>query len=135
MKQIFLLFCSVFLLSGSCVKDEWRFIKMKNNSTETIRICGEYVLPDTILPVVQLKTVKMLPGELSEITGYILNYPFKSWNTEKITLFVIDDHIFQTTLWDTIRKNNMVLKRYEINKQDYLNLQQKFGNSWALPYP
>ena len=135
MKKILLLVCSVFLLSGSCVKDEWRFIKMKNNSTETIRICGTYVLPDTILPVAQLKTVKMLPSELKEITGYILDYPFKRWNTEKITLFVIDDQIFQTTSWDTIRKHNMVLKRYEINKQDYLNMQQKYEKSWALPYP
>ena len=137
MKKILLLLF-IFWFSGSCVeKDDWYFIRVRNNSSKTIRICGAYILPEIMLPEEQLTTYKAPPGESREIRGNAFNDKglkrFK--NGEKITLFIIDEQIYQTNPWDTIRKYNMVLKRYEMDSQDYAKLAQHNGKAYALVYP
>jgi len=136
MKMILVLVCTVILSSGSCAFDKYYFIRIQNTSSETIRACGAYILPDTLLPKEQLYCSKILPGKSNVVQDHILNdYKLKRFETEKVTIFIIDEQVFQTVPWDTIRKYNMVLKRYELNREDYNNLQQKFSKAWALPYP
>jgi len=135
MKNILLFVFSVFILSGSCDIDRWGWIRIQNNSKLTIIVCGDYILPDTILPSKELKTIEILPGEVREIRGYLFDDDrFMRLKSEKLSLFVLDEQVFQTMPWDTVRKYNMVLKRYEINRQDYLDLVQ-YDKGWALPYP
>ena len=136
MKKILLLVCSVLLLSDSCTFDKFYFIRIQNNSHTTIKVCGAYILPDTLLPKEKLATTTILPGKSNTILDYRLNdYQLKRFENEKVTLFVIDEQIFQKVPWDTIRKHNMILKRYEIDSQDLKNLSKAIGGAWALPYP
>ena len=136
MKKIFLLIFPVVLLSGSCEIDRWNLINIRNNSSMKIRVCGAYILPDTILPKKQLKTIEILPETNREIRGALFDDDrFIRLKNEKVTLFVLDDHVFQTVPWDTIRKYNMVLKRYEFNRQDFIYLSKQYNGYWALPYP
>ena len=138
MRRFLLLSSSLIWLFGSCEidKDKWHFIRVRNNSSKTIRVCGAYILPDTMLPEKQLQTVKILSGKTGEIHGGSLDDKrLKCFKTEKVTLFILDEQVFQTEPWDTIRKYNMVLKRYEIDSQDLKNLSKDIGGAWALPYP
>ena len=138
MKKIPFIVSFFFFLPGSCEdSDRWGdFIVMKNNSSLTIIVCGAYVLPDTLLPKETLRTTVILPEKSNTITSYSLgDNKLKRFKAEKISLFVLDEQVFQTMPWDTICKYNMVLKRYEINGDDYLNLVQYDGKRWALPYP
>lgn len=139
MKRIYLLYITLFftiLVVVSCVPHQWKGIRILNLSSKTIRVCGTYILPDTKLPEKKLSTIEILPGKSNVIHGSQLNDDsLQRFETEKITLFVIDDHIFQTVTWDTIRKYDMVLKRYEINKEDYLSIYKEHGNQGGLPYP
>jgi len=110
---------------------------MHNDSNITIRVCGAYILPDTMLPENKLTTIIIPPRKGHEINcrlfddGYCMRL-----KSEKVTLFVLDGNVFQTVPWDTIRKYNMVLKRYEFDRQDITSLLKKYDDRyWALAYP
>ena len=143
MKKI-LLICFVSLVVESCddplkwlATNQYVFFRVQNNSALTIIVYGDYILPDTILPQEKRTSyVKILPEKMRQITDRDLSDKgLKRFETEKLSLFIIDDQIFQTTPWDTISKHNMILKRYEINRQDYNNLKKRYGDISALPYP
>ena len=137
MKKFLLIqICFVILISG-CNFD-WLAnedgIRIHNISSKTIRVCGAYILPDTKLPQEQLKTVKIPAGKTDWVMEYILNDKnMKRFKTEKITLFILDEQVFKTTSWDTIRKYDMILKRYEINREDYMNSLIKYKGATAFP--
>ena len=127
-------------MSGSCDFDfankGYYGMRVFNNSSTSIMVCGAYILPDTLLPKQQLTTVKILPGKCNEIEDYHLNdKKLGRFDTEKITLFILDDQVYQTLPLDTIHKYNMVLKRYEIDKNDYRNLVVDICKGYALLYP
>jgi len=126
----------MFLL-GSCDRDRWQFFNIHNDSEITIVVCGAYILPDTLLPGKQLKTIKIPPNRNYEINCTLFDDDYcMRLKYEKVTLFVLDNTVFQVVPWDTIRKYNIVLKRYEFNRQDITVLLKKYDNRyWALPYP
>ena len=137
MKKVLFSFCSVIVLFGSCNRDRWHFFNMHNDSNISIRVCGAYILPETMLPEKQLKSIKILPRSNSEINCRLFDdddYCMRL-KDEKVTLWVFDDNVFQTIPWDTIRKYNMFLKRYEFNRQELTSLMQKYEHYYALPYP
>jgi len=140
MKRIHLLYIILFFIVlnvVSCAPHQWKCFRIHNLSSKTIRVCGAYILPDTKLPEKKLSTTEILPGKSNMIYGSQLNDDaLKRFETEKVTLFIIDDQVFQTVSWDTIRKYDMVLKRYEINMEDYSNLKRDINDKgWGLPYP
>ena len=110
---------------------------MHNGSNITIRVCGAYILPDTMLPENQLKTLIISPRKGREINCRLFDDDYcMRLKSERVTLFVLDDNVFQTVPWDTIRKYNMILKRYEFNRQDITSLLRKYDDRyWALAYP
>ena len=136
MKKILLFVCSFILFFGSCEKDRWRFFNMHNDSNITIRVCGAYILPDTMLPEKQLNTIIIPPRKNHEINcrlfddGYCMRL-----KSERVTLWVLDDNVFQTVPWDTIRKYNMILKQYEFNRMELTSLMKEYEHCYALPYP
>ena len=139
MKRIYFIYIILLLtvlIVVSCVAHQWHCIRILNLSSKTIRVCGAYILPDTKLPEKKLLTTEILPGKSNVIHGSQLNDDdLQRFKTERVTLFILDDHVFQTVPWDTIRKYDMVLKRYEINKEDYLNMYHRHEKHSGLPYP
>ena len=89
------------------------------------------------MPEKHLTTVEILPQKSNVILdSYLSDIKLKRFETEKVTLFFLDDHVYKTVPWDSIRKYNLVLKRIEINNQEYLNLiQSQPKDAWGIPYP
>jgi len=44
-------------------------------------------------------------------------------------VFVFDANIVENTPWDTIRKNYLILKRYDLSYDDIVSL------NWIITYP
>lgn len=93
-------------------------IFIQNNSIRAIYACADYILPDTILPVEKLPLTLVSPDEQE------LMYA-RNFNDEKLkrlkrgdvlTVFILDKNIVDGNSWDSIRINNMVLRRLEYNK-------------------
>ena len=139
MKRIhfFFIFLFITFFVVSCIPHQHFVIKILNYSSKTIAVCGAYILPETKLPEGQLSTTKILPQKSGFIYDSQINdIGLRRYKTEKVTIFFLDDHVFQTVPWDTIRKYDMVLKRYEINQEDFINTSKfddKLGRGLSYP--
>jgi hypothetical protein len=133
MKNIAIIFVSIIIMSGSCedlIPDQYYFIRVKNNSPTTIIACGAYVLPDTLLPIEPLATTKILSGRSNVILDNQLNDKrLERFKKEKVTIFIIDEKVYCGITWDSLRRSNRILKRFEISEPDLSNL------NWILNYP
>jgi len=133
MKNIAIILVTIILISGSCdnlVPDQYYMIRVKNNSSATIIACGAYILPDTLLPIKPLATTKILSGKSNVILdNQLKDNKLERFKTEKVSIFIIDEKVFNLISWDSIQKSNNILKRYEICEQDLSNM------NWVINYP
>lgn len=133
MKNFAIIFVSIILMSGSCddlVPDQYYMIRVKNNSPTTIIACGAYVLPDTLLPIESLATTKILSGKSNVILdNQLKDKKLERFKKEKVTIFIIDEKVYNGITWDSLRMSNKILKRYEISEPDLSNM------NWILNYP
>jgi len=106
---------SLFIVLLGCdklVPDQYYMIRVKNNSLKTILSCGAYILPDTILPSNKLVTTKIFSGKSNVILDSQLNDDkLERFKNEKVSIFIIDEQVFNSMTWDSIRKGNYILKR------------------------
>lgn len=86
-------------------------------------VVADYIYPDTLLPKKPLHIEEIKGGQKTNIFDYDLNDDkLGRLEKEKITIFLIEKEIYDSTPWDTIRKYNMILKRYQFNKQEYSDM-------------
>lgn len=133
MRNLIIVLSSLCLMSGSCddfVPDQYYFIRIRNNSSQDVITCGSYILPNTLLPQDSLATTKVLSGKSNVILDRQLNDPkLERFKTEKATIFIISEDVFSSLSWDSLRKSNNILKKYEINEKDL----EEMG--WEINYP
>jgi hypothetical protein len=100
--------------------DEWWFIEVMNNSPETIYVCGNYILPDTLLPINKHLLRIVLPQKFEYIYDKDVNdTKFKRLKRdERLTVFILHKDTVDKYDWDIIRTKNMILKRYEFNDKE-----------------
>lgn len=116
---ILTLLSCLFLIGVAC-GERFYIISVKNNSDINIIVCGDYILPDTLLPATPLRYVVVKPKSFGKLEDNVIgDTELKRIENEKLSIFIIDKQIFENTPWDTIRKYNKILKRYELNLAEY----------------
>ncbi len=113
----------IIAIFTSCSLDQWYGIKITNNSNNSIHAYGVYILPDTALA--QDKPILNIIGEhkTAHIFGYnIGDEKLTRFEKDKVTIFILSREIVEKNTWEDIRTNYRILKRYEINKQDLINM-------------
>jgi len=110
------------LLLTGCLEwfaDKAYFIRIINNSSRTIYVCADYILPDTLLPVNKPYLAEIKPKSKGNLHGFQFNDDaFKRLQNERLTIFILDKNDVDTFSWDYLRENNIVLKRYEGNGKE-----------------
>lgn len=54
---------------------------------------------------------------------------YKTISSGKTTYFVFDAQVIEITPWETVKANEMYLKRYDLTLDDWKN------NNWTITYP
>ncbi len=112
-------------------------ISFKNNSSKTLYVASYYYYPDTTTliisnPVSSDNTNKVLP--FSENKTALWEYGcfedlLQSLKKDTLFVYVFDAEIVETTPWDTVLANNLILKRYDLSLEDLQNM------NWTIIYP
>lgn len=115
--------------------DQWdNRMMIINNSSHTIYFYDSFAYPDTTLrsednPINSPETNSVLAG--ATLTNRIKQGgwegEFKYHDT--LMIFIFDETTLKTIPWDTIRKNYMILKRYDLSLEDLVKLD------WIVTYP
>lgn len=129
LKMNILLILSFIICGASCGKivDHVYSIKIQNNTNDTILFYGSYNYPDT--SVVQDKPIltRIYPKSYSYLDSK------KDWDEElpndTISLFILSKDTVDMYIWEKIRSDYNVLKRYDLSLDD---LEKK---SWTITYP
>lgn len=106
-------------------------------SSKTLYITRNYYYTDTTTliisnPVSSDNTNKVLPfSENKTALWYYGCFEDLLQSLKKDTLFVyvFDAEIVETTPWDTVLANNLILKRYDLSLEDLQNM------NWTIIYP
>ena len=136
LKIMGLIVISTVLLSANYCTDKencHNTIVLKNNSDNAIYFERSYTYPDTILRDAGLVKdpnnykIEKYSENTSDTRGcyeYIMqnDYPI-------IMLFIYDAQTLETTPWDTVAKNYLVLKRYDLSLTDLQRM------NWTITYP
>lgn len=141
--SILLLLLSGFLLSSKCYKEDPLppcILKLDNKTNKALYVLVSFDYPDTSLnfqnPRVNpntnnidaYSTGTIKPDRyLSCLDGY-----FDSSSTmfvEKISVYVFDAALVNSTPWSQVRQNYQVLKRFDLGKNDIIN------NNYTLTLP
>ena len=117
----------MILLSLSCKKEKHDYITFYNKSNKSIYISRSNSYPDTLLfcPI----EGEILSGKIQNIGSCRDGWEEIFKEISVLQIFVINDSIAETQSCDTIRKHNMILKRYSLT---YDNLQNM---NWTITYP
>jgi len=130
MKKIYLIFFVLTVLLMGCPMDIRYYIRIRNKSTQTIYVCADFVLPDTLLPIQKPYLVEIESNKIGNIQGYNIDDPkFEKFSKEKLTIFILDKNAVDTCSWEYLRENNLVLKRYEGKTEDFSD------NGVTINYP
>jgi hypothetical protein len=108
-------------------------MKITNNSNSTIYFNDSFAFPDTTIrieynPVDSPETNSIQPGATRS------NRMRGSWEgkfefRDTLMIFIFDETTLKTVPWDTIRKNYMILKRYDLSLEDLVRMD------WRVTYP
>lgn len=140
MKRVILLsWSAIFILCFSSCKtpflDVFYNLLVSNNSPKKIRVylADEYAekqYPDTSLPYLRPTMRGISTGKQGYFDSQIpWENRLKKLPADTLSIFIIDDDVFQKVPWDSIRINYMILHRFDISIQDLAD-----NNSWFY-YP
>jgi hypothetical protein len=112
----------------SCRPDHtYVLFSIKNNSDKSIYFTYSNLYPDTAvdtsiyIPPGSTRTPGevIYPGQTYPENAFIsLNSYFGSVPSDTIEIFIYDANLVQTTPWDSVVANYLVLKRYDLSLQD-----------------
>jgi len=117
MKKVYLLL-GLYLFLTACPMDRERSIWVSNNSKQIIVVTVEYILPDTLLPEKSTNLLTININQSRFISESDVNDIYRIDKGERITLFILSKDSVETYSWEHIRKNNIILKRYEFNRKE-----------------
>lgn len=133
--KIMLLFLISYLNIGCDGKESnncHKFITFRNDFIADIYVDGSFSYPDT--------SIRFQPNFADKI-GITKNKP-ALWGrdcyenkfaipyiNDTLMIFVFDAQVFENTHWDSVVKDYMIIKRYDVSLQDLRD------NDWLLTYP
>lgn len=135
--KVMLIGCfQLVLMSNSCKKDSSYYdyrLKIINKSNKTIYGDFYQSYPDTTLSLhshFDNASEKAASNEtITLVRGGSWDNAFKEEIHQKLMVFIFDAAVINTTPWDTIRKNYLILKRYDLTLEDLQKL------NWSITYP
>ena len=138
-QQLHIIIFTLIFLYG-CIRKETANchfnIHVKNNSNKPIYIYDYYDYPDSSLknknynPAVSGEYYKVKPSETTNIRRSCYEGLFETRiPSDTIMIYIFDAQTLATTPWETVKKNNLYLKRYDLSLQDLRNL------NWLINYP
>ena len=108
-------------------------MKITNNSNSAIYFNYSFAFPDTTLrpednPVTSDDFYRIQSGET--VTNPIMGrWESKFDISDTLMIFIFDETTLKTVPWDTVRKNYMILKRYDLSLEDLVRMD------WRVTYP
>lgn len=136
-KSIFLFTLIICFINQGCGDkifggDDDRLL-IKNNAEYPIYVGDQINYPDTSIDNYNPSSVKDIYKILSNSEKRISS---RSWEQEvgmsisdTLMIFIYDAYTLETIPWDTVRKNYLILKRYDLSLED---LQ---GMNWTITFP
>lgn len=120
-KIFYLIIIFLIVIVGTSCPERFYSISFRNDSHLTIAVCTGYALSDTLLPKKEPSHISIV--KLNQIYSILDSFAgdieYERFKKEPITFFVIDNTIYETEPWDSIRKYNKILKRMEVDYQMY----------------
>ena len=135
---ILLLFFALILFFHAC-KDVFskydNRMKIKNNSSIDVFFIESYQYPDTSINTSNPGGDKL--NHLVTAGTEKVNRSSSSWEyifssdlpSDTLVMFIFDSHTLENTPWDTVRKNYLILKRYDLSYDDLVKMD------WTITYP
>jgi hypothetical protein len=119
MKKVCLLFYFSLLLTA-CPVDMEKIIWVRNYSSQTIVVTAEYILPDTMLSFNpgNMKTINANQKDMIDGSAVGDRYLKRMERGERLTVFILSKDSVDICSWEYIRRNNVILKRYEFNAEE-----------------
>jgi len=113
MKMNILILLSIMLCGASCEKlvDHVYYIRVQNNSNDTIQFYASYVYPDTSIVSEKPRLDMAYPNDYSHIDSK------KKWEDvlpkDTILIYILNKDTVDAYSWEDIRSNYNILKRYD----------------------
>ncbi|MDR0507685.1 MAG: hypothetical protein LBH32_12850 [Dysgonamonadaceae bacterium] len=118
--KIYIITAILFLLFTGCPIDIEYSIRIYNQSNSNIYVYAAYILPDTLLPTERPNLIEIAANQKhsSSISdNYVNDIRFKRLEKgDTLTIFILDKNVIDNNLWNTVRANNMILKRFNFNR-------------------
>ncbi len=130
MKRNIVFLLSLMLCGYSCEKvvDHTNFIRVHNNTNDTIQVYAGYNYPDTLLSLEKPGLVMIYPNTKNGGLESKTDWKDKV-ESDTLSIFILSKDTVDRYSWDKIRSDYNVLKRYDINLDD-LEKQK-----WTVTYP
>jgi len=127
---------SLLMLSSTCCKkDENKhdLILFINNSNKTIFLKSSVGFPDTLIhfsnPALAGNSNKVAPKSSGDPLRLSDTYEELFRQIDTLMVFVFDSQTLEIEPWDTVKKNYLILKRYDLSLLDLKN------KNWVITYP
>ncbi len=130
MKTGLLIMLTFVLCSYSCEKlvDHTYFIRVHNETKDTIMVCVGYNYPAISLPSEKPKLVMVYPNTKNGGLESKTDWKTKAKN-DTLSFFILSKDVVDTYNWKKIRDNNNFLKRYDLS---FIDLDK---SNWIVTYP
>ncbi len=113
------------ILFNSCesIADNSYGIRIRNNSSHSISVYGEYILPDTTLKQTEPEFIIVASGKSKILyDSYVDDLSLERFESEKLTVFIFNTDTLEEYNWETVVDDYNILKRYEIDKDDLIDM-------------
>lgn len=141
MNWILIIVVSLFFYQACGDKENncHKTITFKNETTGTLYVTSSYQYPDTSTfsgvpnPVLDPNFTKVLPNETNTQVLWgrdCIELAFKDLIPyDTLMVYVFDSEVLESTSWETVKANYLILKRYDLSLQDLKN------TNWTITYP
>lgn len=103
------------------------YIKVQNNTTDTIQFYASYIYPDTAISDKKPSLTMAYPSKYSYWDSK------EKWedivSSDTISMFIFSKDTVDKYSWDLIRSGNKIMKRYDLSIKD---LEKQ---NWTITYP
>ncbi len=142
MKTNFVIVLTILLFNQTCCKKEddcHKTIAFVNTTSQPLYVVSYYFYPDTSSfsgirnPLLDSNFTKVRSNETNTQVLWgrdCIELAFKDLiPSDTLMVYVFDAMIIESTPWETVKSNYLVLKRYDLSLQDLKN------NNWKIIYP